>query len=168
MTCKQQGKMWIIILLLSGGIGNTNHIPGCLIHIHRFELSLGIRLFNFRKSRYFCCAAAEGNQWEVTEHLEEFGHLCFDSEPEKVSLPSYSQERSSHTLWSFNGIAVAVCFMEVLGKISGQHFAFCLSCHHRRLTVWGVFNGQLVQPSGECLFKIPDRARGSARGDLMG
>lgn len=156
--------MWIIIFLLSGGIGNTNHISGCLIHIHRFKL----RLFNFRKSRYFCCAAAEGNKWEITEHLEEFGHLCFDSEPKKVSLPSYSQGKISHTLWSFNGIAVAVCFMEVLGKISGQHFAFWLLSHHGGLRVLGVFNGLLVQASGECPFKIPDPACGSARGDLMG
>lgn len=160
--------MWIIIFLLSGGIGNTNHIPGCLIHIHKFELSLDICLFNFRKFRYFCCAAAGGNNWEVTEYLEEFGHLCFDSEPRKVSLPSYSQGRSSHTLWSFKGIAVPVWnFMEVLGKISGQHLAFWLSCHHGGLTVWGIFNGILVQPSGECPFKIPDPACGSARGDFL-
>lgn len=77
MTCKQQGEMWIIVFL----IGNTNLIPGCLIHIHRFELSLDICLFNCRKSRSFCCAAAEGSKWEVTEHLEDFGHLCWDSEP---------------------------------------------------------------------------------------
>lgn len=142
--------MGIITFLLSGEYnGNTNHIPECLIHIHRFELSLDICLFNFRIPIYFCCAAAEGNKWEITEHLEERGHLCFDSEPKKVSLPSYSQERSSHALQSFNGIAVALCFMEVLGKISGHHFAFWLSCHHGELTVLGVFNGLLVQPSGE-------------------
>lgn len=151
------------------GLGNTNHIPGCLIHIHRFELSLDICLLKFRKSSYFCCAAAGGNEWEVTERLEEFEHLCFDSEPQKISLPSYSQERSSHTLRSFNGIAVAVwSFMEVLGKTSGQHFAFWLLCHHGRLTVLGIFYGLLAQPSGECPFKIPDPACGSARGDLMG
>lgn len=38
-------------------------------------------------------------------------------------LPSCSQERSSHALQSFDGIAVSVCFIEVLTKTSGQHFA---------------------------------------------
>lgn len=55
-----------------------------------------------------------------------------------------------------------------LKKNSGQHFAFWLLCHHGRLTVLGIFYGLLAQPSGECPFKIPDPAHGSARGDVMG
>lgn len=104
MTSKQQDKTLIIIFLLSGGAGNTNHIPRCLTYTHvlpscanvldvfatycafTLGLSLGICLFNFRKSRHFCRAAAGGNKWEVAGHLEEFVRLCFNTEPKRVSF----------------------------------------------------------------------------------
>lgn len=104
MTSKQQDKMLIIIFLLSGGAGNTNHISRRLTYTHvlssctnvlgvfatycaiTLDPSLGICPFNFRKSRHCCHAAAGGNKWEVAGHLEEFGRLGFDIKPKRVSF----------------------------------------------------------------------------------
>lgn len=110
MTSKQQDKVLIIILLLSGGAGNTNHIPRCLTYTHvlsscanvldvfatycaiALEVSLGVCWFNFRKSRHFCHAAGGGNKWEVAGHLEEFGACVSTLRPKGFPSKLFSGE----------------------------------------------------------------------------